>query len=390
MCVVIGTRSEAIRLAPVIHELGRYRDSVRCVVAVASTTYAPLARILREFGVSHDVDLRLSARRQSSADEIARALTVFSSTFAEQDPDVVLVQGESTAVLAACLAAHYLGIPVGHVGGGVRVASGRRQFPEELNGRFASVIGDLHFAPSELAQKNLVGEGIAADRVLLTGNTVVDATRCLPSVSAFQESRLNAVPWSKRRTVLVALHRHERRGEDIPHIVRAAAELIARYAELHLIVPLTTDTEGRDMVVDELSGLPRVELLEPVCYGDLLEVIRRVEIVVTDSGFVQEESAVLGTALVVVRRATDRPEIIASGCGVVAGTATPSVLECMSRVLDDERLRKSLEDAPHPYGDGLAAARIVQALLSRFPKRAGGAAISEGPALLPPAHAIER
>ncbi len=390
VCVVVGTRSEAVKLAPVIGELRKQRDSVRTLVVVTSSRRTMLARALDEFGVTHDVDLSLNARHSPLSDYTARALNAFSSTFVEQRPDVLLVHGDSTTVLSACLAAHYLGIPVGHVGAGVRSESARSPFPEELNRRLASVVADLHFAPCEHAQDNLIKEGIPDDRVLLVGNTVVEAMRGFPPVVLFDEQRLDMVPWEKRRIILVALHRRENKGDTLRQLCLALSEIVSAHSDVHLIVPLHPDPQVREMIVEEMGGTPRVELLEQLGYSDMLEVIRRAALVMTDSGTIQEEACVQSRALLVLRRTTDRPEIVAAGCGLVAGTTARHVADCATRLLTDDRVMEAMTSAAHPYGDGNASHRIVQALLSRFPRQAGGAAVAEGPAPLPPVRAIER
>jgi len=349
-----------------------------------------LARALDEFGVAVDVDLSLNAQQSPLADYTARALNAFSSTFIEQRPDVLLVQGDSTTVLSACLAAHYLGIPVGHVGAGVRSESARTPFPEELNRRLATVVADLHFAPSEQARQNLLREGIVADRILLTGNTVIEAMLGFPSVAKFDEQRLDLIPWGKRRVILVALHRRENKGDTLRQFCLALSEIVSLHPEVHFIVPLHPDPQVRETIVEEMGGTPRVELLEPLGYSDMLEVIRRAALVMTDSGTVQEEACIKGRAVLVLRRITDRPEIIAAGCGLVTGTTARLVADCITLLLNDDGAMDAMSGASHPYGDGTASQRIVQALLSRFPRQAGGAAVAEGPALLPPVHAIER
>jgi UDP-N-acetylglucosamine 2-epimerase (non-hydrolysing) len=277
------------------------------------------------------VDLGLMSTKQALADFTARAMLALSSCFSELRPDVVLVQGDTTTVLCAALAAHYLGIPVGHVEAGLRSGNLRNPFPEELNRRLASVVADLHFAPTETARENLRREGVPDERIFVTGNTIVDALRRMP-VGTFDESRLAALPWEKRRVVLCTVHRRENIGEPLANVCRAIAELATMHSETHFVLPVHPNPRVHETIHDELSGLPRVELLDPLGYSDLVELLRRSEFAMTDSGGIQEECASLGKPVLVLRRNTDRPEVIASGFAH-GGTETLAIVDTVTRLL---------------------------------------------------------
>ena len=390
VCTVVGTRPEAIKLAPVILELERHKDSVQTVVVATAKHREMLAQALDVFGITPHVDLALVAPRNVLADFTARALTALSACFTELRPDVVLLQGDNTTVLAGSLAAHYLGIPVCHIEAGVRSESVRNPFPEELNRRLATVVSDLHFAPTARARENLLREGVPDDRIILTGNTVVDAVRLMPRKAVFSESALNQIPWGKRRVVLVTLHRRENIGEPIAQACRAILELVSMHADLHIVFPLHPNPRVRDAVVDELGDVPRIELMEPLNYSDLIEVMRRSDFAITDSAGIQEEAASLQKPVLVLRKNTDRPEVIGAGFGRVVPAQTLAMVEAATLLLDDDRELARMSEGDNPFGDGLASQRIVRALLSRAPRQAGGSPVAEGPALLPPLRAVER
>ncbi|MEP7382486.1 MAG: UDP-N-acetylglucosamine 2-epimerase (non-hydrolyzing) [Gemmatimonadota bacterium] len=391
VCVIVGTRPEAIKLAPVILELAQHRHAIETIVVTTSQHREMLAQALDAFGIKPHIDLGLAvANKHALADFTARAMVALSSCYAETRPDLVLVQGDGSVVLAAALAAHYLGIPVGHVEAGLRTGNLRNPFPEELNRRMAAVVADLHFAPTETARENLLREGVADERIVVTGNTIVDAIRRTPRKSSFADPQLNDLLWEKRRFVLCTMHRRENLGEPLLSTCRAIAELSTMHADTHFLLPVHPNPQVRAVVYDELEGMPRVELLEPLGYSDVVEVIRRSEFAMTDSGGIQEECASLGRPVLVLRRSTDRPEVITSGFGCLVGTETLAIVDHATRLLDDFREIDAMIAGENPFGDGLAAQRIVQVLMRRAPRQAGAMPTSEGPALLPTRRAVER
>lgn len=389
VCVIVGTRPEAIKMAPVILELAQHRHVIDTMVVTTAQHREMLSQALDAFGIKPHVDLGLMSAKQALADFTARAMLALSSCFAETRPDLVLVQGDTTTVLCAALAAHYLGIPVGHVEAGLRSGNLRNPFPEELNRRLASVVADLHFAPTETARENLLREGIPDDRIVVTGNTIVDALRRMPRKASFDDPRLNALPWEKRRFVLCTVHRRENLGEPLANICRALGELASMHTDTHFVFPVHLNPHVRDVVFDELSGMPRVELLDPLGYADLLELLRRSEFAMTDSGGIQEECPSLGKPVLILRKNTERPEVVASGFGRVVGTETLSIVDAATLLLDDVREIEKMTAGENPFGDGMAAPRIVQTIMRRAPKHAGGLPVPEGPALLPTRRAVE-
>jgi UDP-N-acetylglucosamine 2-epimerase (non-hydrolysing) len=361
-CVVIGTRPEAIKMAPVITELERPSSGFDTVIVATAQHREMLAQAMATFGLRPHVDLGLMAARQVLSDFTSRALLALSSCFTELRPDVVLVQGDTTTVLAAALASRYLSIPVGHVEAGLRSGNIENPFPEELNRRMASVIADLHFAPTESARKNLLREGIADERIFVTGNTIVDALRRIPRRAGFDDARLNSLPWSSHRIVLTTVHRRESIGTPLENMCRGFRTVVREHPDTVVVLPVHLNPRVRDIVRQELGGEERIELLDPLSYPDLLEVARRSTFVMTDSGGIQEECLSLRKPVLVLRDTTERPEVIESGYGRLVGTNTEAVVFAASRLLDHPSVLATMVNGENPFGDGFAAVRIVQAL----------------------------
>jgi UDP-N-acetylglucosamine 2-epimerase (non-hydrolysing) len=374
VCVVVGTRPEVIKMAPVILQLEQYRAVFETMVVTTSQHREMLAQALATFNLRPDVDLGLMSTRQALADFTSRALLALSSCFAELRPDIVLVQGDTTTVLAASLAARYLGIPVGHVEAGLRSGCLQNPFPEEMNRRMASTIADLHFAPTEAARENLVREGISSDAIFITGNTIVDAVRRIPRRAGFENPRLNTLPWTSHRILLATVHRRESIGEPLRDICRAFAEIVDRHDDAHIVFPVHLNPRVKEIVFAELDGRERIELLEPLSYPDLLEAARRSAFVMTDSGGIQEECPSLHKPVLVLRSMTERPEVIESGFGRLVGTDKDVIVATAERLLSDPAVAAAMVAGENPFGDGFAAIRIVQALLQWAARTSNGTA----------------
>lgn len=351
-------------MAPVIEALRAKPAQFETIIVTTAQHREMLAQALDAFGLTPHVDLSLMSTRQSLADFTSRALLALSSCFTELRPDVVLVQGDTTTVLAASLAAHYLGIPIGHVEAGLRSGNLRNPFPEELNRRLASAVSDLHFAPTMQAQANLMREGVPSDRVFVTGNTIVDAMRRIPRRDRFDDVRLNALPWAEQ-VILVTVHRRENIGEPLHSICAALRELTQRYPHAHVLFPVHLNPRVREIVADELEMTARVTLVDPLGYSDLLEAIRRSVFVMTDSGGIQEECPSLAKPVLILRKNTERPEVVSSGFGEVVGTDTRAIVTAASRLLEHPDELAAMTRGANPFGDGHAAERIVEILQAR-------------------------
>jgi UDP-N-acetylglucosamine 2-epimerase (non-hydrolysing) len=363
VCLVIGTRPEAIKMAPVVTAIRETSGLEPFVIATAQHREM-LRQALDAFGVVPDVDLALMQNGQNLGVFTARALQALTDAFIANRPDFLLVQGDTSTVTAASLAAFYQGIPIGHIEAGLRSFDLSSPFPEEVNRRIATCTAAIHFAPTDDARSNLLAEGIPDSDIFVTGNTVVDALRMFTPPEHFATASLNAVDW-KRPVILVTVHRRESQGDSLESICDALEEVV-RDRDVQIVFPVHLNPQVRDVVMRRLSKLERIHLVEPLPYADLLEVIRRSTIVLSDSGGIQEEVPSFRKPILILRDCTERPEVIDSGFGRLVGTSREVIAEWSKRLLDDDVLRARMTSGANPFGDGHASRRIADAVLERL------------------------
>jgi UDP-N-acetylglucosamine 2-epimerase (non-hydrolysing) len=357
---VFGTRPEAIKMAPVIRELERFGGEISASVCVTGQHRELLDDVLETFDVSPDHDLDVMRPGQSPTGVAAEVLRGLEPVLADVRPDWVLVQGDTTTAAMAGLAAFYAGARVAHVEAGLRSHEPRQPFPEEINRRVAGVVADLHFAPTEAARQNLLAEGTPADAVLVTGNTVIDALRLARSTPA-AGAALTALP-ARGRIMLVTAHRRESFGAPLQRVCAAVAELVSAYPDVHVAFPVHPNPAVRMAVDGMLAGNDRVSLLPPLGYREMVGLLERATLVLTDSGGLQEEAPSLGKPVLVLRDVTEREEAVQAGAARLVGTDVDRILEGASTLLDSPEAYALMSRAANPYGDGHAAERIVAAL----------------------------
>lgn len=366
LLTIIGTRPEAIKMAPVILELQHATDRFHHTLVSTAQHREMLDQVLTVFGITPDVDLGLMQPNQTLADLTARALMTLTKVFAEHRPALVLLQGDTTTVMAAALAAFYQRIPVAHVEAGLRTFDRQNPFPEEINRRIASVLGDLHFAPTARARANLLAEGVPAESIFVTGNTIVDALRHMPLADAFASESLRRLPLVGRRLIVVTAHRRENHGAPLRNICRALRTLVEKFADVTIVYPVHLNPNVRQVVNADLGGAPAIHLIDPLPYPDLLRLLARSELILTDSGGIQEEAPSLHKPVLVLRETTERPEVIEVGAGQLVGTDTDRIVTAASRLLTDRAAYERMINVVNPFGDGHSAARIVQILTERY------------------------
>jgi UDP-N-acetylglucosamine 2-epimerase (non-hydrolysing) len=363
---VLGTRPEAIKLAPVIQGLaadGRFES----IVAATAQHRSMLDQVLQLFDIHPDFDLDLMREDQPLPQLTAAILSGLDPILETVQPDWLLVQGDTTTVMAAALAAFYRSIRIGHVEAGLRTGSKSQPFPEEINRRIASVLADLHFAPTEWAKGNLLREGIPESTIRVTGNTIMDA---LAQVSALpmpadMASLLEAqgVLSGNRQLIVVTAHRRESFGQPIREICAALKEIAQRYSRSAcLVYPVHLNPNIQEPVHELLGSLPNVILLPPLEYLPLVHLLKHARLILTDSGGIQEEATGLGIPCLVLREVTERPEGVEAGVLKLVGTERGRIVEETSRLLEDEGAYTAMAHAANPYGDGKTAGRIIQAL----------------------------
>ncbi len=363
---VFGTRPEGIKMAPVVKELEKHPDEVFSRVCVTAQHREMLDQVLSLFQIVPDYDLGLMRPSQTLSGMAARVFSEFDSVILQERPDWVLVQGDTTTVMAASLVAFYHKVQVGHVEAGLRTHDKWQPFPEEINRRVASVVADLHFAPTETAKNNLLREGISPDIIHVTGNPVIDAIHIVAQIPYdFENGLLPKIPWDKR-IILVTAHRRENFGKPLEHICSALREIASQYLDtVHIVYPVHLNPNVKEPVKKLLSDIPNISLFPPLGYLPLVQVMKRSYLVLTDSGGIQEEAPGLGKPVLVLREVTERPEAVDAGTVRIVGTQKARIVENIRSLLDNRMEYEKMEHAVNPYGDGRAAMRIVKAILDK-------------------------
>jgi UDP-N-acetylglucosamine 2-epimerase (non-hydrolysing) len=355
---VLGTRPEAVKMAPVIAELVQ-RAEIQSRVLVTAQHRQMLDQVLHIFRITPDYDLNIMRPNQTPTEVLAAVLLGIQPILRDFAPDWVLVQGDTTTVLAAALAAAYEGSRVGHVEAGLRTYDRQNPFPEELNRVLVDHMSDLYFAPTDVSRQALLKEGIPLDRIYVTGNTVIDALQFISKLPF--NGRQTNVPDGKR-LILVTAHRRENHGQPIQNICAALRQLAAR-PDVHLIYPVHHNPNISEPVHSILGGVPNITLLEPQDYLSFAYLMRQAYLVLTDSGGIQEEAPGLGIPVLVMRAITERPEAVEAGVARLVGTHTATIVAEVTRLLDDPATYTSMARAVNPFGDGTAARQIVDILL---------------------------
>jgi UDP-N-acetylglucosamine 2-epimerase (non-hydrolysing) len=364
---VVGTRPEAIKMAPLILQLAADARFEARVCATGQHRQM-LDSALAVFGIRPDFDLDIMQPNQQLTDVAAATLTRLSSVIDDFHPDRILVQGDTTTTMAASITAFYKGVSIGHVEAGLRTGNMRAPFPEEGNRKLTTHLADLHFAPTQTSRRNLLAEGIRDDAIFVTGNTVIDAllmTRSRLADDAQLRAELQTrFDWldSGRRLILVTGHRRENFGKGFEDICHALAALALRFQDTQILYPVHLNPRVREPVYRILSSASNIKLIEPVDYIPFVYLMDRSMLIITDSGGVQEEAPSLGKPVLVMREVTERPEAVEAGTVRLVGTDPARILDEAARLLTDTAAYEGMSRAINPYGDGLASQRIVQIL----------------------------
>ena len=357
-------------MAPVILELKNHPVEIISRVCVTAQHRQMLDQVLDLFGILPDYDLDVMQAGQTPTQVMAAVLTRLEPILRQEQPDWVLVQGDTTTVTAASLAAFYAGVRIGHVEAGLRTDNKRQPFPEEVNRRVAGVTADLHFAPTQHSRANLLREGIADATIKVTGNPVIDALRWVGR-QPFDLDELSSLPPrvlsdDQTRLILVTAHRRENFGQPLEHICLALQDIATRYGDtVHLVYPVHLNPNVQEPVYRMLGNLPNVTLLPPLSYRPMVHLLKQSYLVLTDSGGLQEEAPGFGVPVLVLRDVTERPEGVEAGTVRLVGTDRERIVAETRRLLDDSRAHAQMAQAANPYGDGHAAERIVSALLEQ-------------------------
>lgn len=360
--LIMGTRPEAIKLAPVALALRQAPDVFHPVLIATAQHREMLDQALHLFDLHPDYDLNVMQPNQTPVDVTARVLNGLQSVFQRVRLDLVIVQGDTTSTFAGALAAFYNRIPTAHVEAGLRTYNRYQPFPEEINRRLVSALADWHFAPTTQSRANLMREGIAPGRVFVTGNTVVDALRMILARSSPSLPDCIASLPSEQRLILVTAHRRENWGQPLHNICDALRALVQRFPDVTIAFSVHPNPNVQQVVRRKLQGAPRIHLLEPVAYPVFVQLMARAYLILTDSGGVQEEAPSLGKPTLVLRDVTERPEGVEAGALRVVGTDQERILAETARLLSDTAAYREMAQGRNPYGDGQAARRIADIL----------------------------
>ncbi len=361
MCV-FGTRPEAIKMAPVVKAIEQ-NEHLQSIVTVTAQHREMLDQVLQLFGITPDYDLNLMKKNQTLTDITAGVLHGLEEILQKEQPDLVLVHGDTTTTFAATLAAFYQQIPVGHVEAGLRSGNLYSPYPEEANRKLTGVMAALHFSPTPEARNNLLRESADDEKIFVTGNTVIDAL--LTTVHAhyqFADAALQQLLDSPGKKVLITAHRRENQGAPMMHIFQAVRRLHETLPEVQFIFPIHKNPKVRELAAQILGDLERVHIIEPLDYEPFANAMSKVDLILTDSGGLQEEAPALGKPVLVLRDTTERPEAVTAGTVELVGTDEELIYQTALKLLTDADAYGKMANAVNPYGDGKACGRITAAI----------------------------
>jgi len=364
--LLVGTRPDALKMAPIVQAMRDAADFEPVVVATAQHR-TMLDQVLELFRIQPDLDLEVFEQGQSLASVTSRVLERLAPVISTVEPDLVMVQGDTTSTFAGALSAFYAGVPVAHVEAGLRTGDPQSPFPEEMNRRLTSRLSDLHLSPTWSARENLIAEGTPSASVVVTGNTVIDA---LLHVAARPRRGDDPAPpeldIGDGAMILVTLHRRESWGEPMADVGHALADIARAEPDVHIVLPIHLNPLVREALLPPLQNLANVRVTEPVSYDNFVRLMQRCTLIVTDSGGIQEEGPSLGKPVLVARETTERPEAIAAGTARLVGTDRTRVRDSVLELLRDDGAYRAMANAINPYGDGHAARRTLDAVRFSF------------------------
>ena len=363
--LVFGTRPEAIKMAPLVKAIEADQE-LECVVAVSAQHREMLDQVLDLFEIKPQYDLNIMKANQTLSDITSGVLKGIEKAVLKEKPDMVLVHGDTSTTFAGALAAFYAQVPVGHVEAGLRSGDLYSPFPEELNRKLTGVIAAADFAPTATAKANLLKEGTDEEKIFVTGNTVIDALLSIVDEKYALDAKLENFLAQHKQNILITAHRRENQGQPMVHIFQALRRLHEALPEAGIIFPVHKNPKVRALAHEALDGLERVLMIEPLDYAPFANLMNRVDLIMTDSGGLQEEAPALGKPVLVLRENTERPEAVAAGTVKLVGTDNEKIFTTAYELLTDKEAYDKMQRAVNPYGDGHACERIIQAIKYYF------------------------
>ncbi|MDD3538769.1 MAG: UDP-N-acetylglucosamine 2-epimerase (non-hydrolyzing) [Atribacterota bacterium] len=364
---VFGTRPESIKMFPIIREVKEYPNWIEPLIILTAQHREMLDQMINLFQIKPDIDLNIMRHGQSLSKINSASLLKLEEVFKDKRPDLVLVQGDTTTTFSGALAAFYQKIKVGHIEAGLRTFKKYYPYPEEMNRRLTTVLADYHFAPTKIAANILLQEGIARENIFISGNTVIDALFLMQNHEfQFTDTKINQVIKQGKKVVLVTMHRRENWGEPLKNLCQALINIQRKYNDVVIIFPMHKNPKIREIIFNFLKDKENIILLEPLNYQEMANLMALSDLILTDSGGMQEEGPALGKPVLVLREETERPEVLEIGAAKLVGTEAINIGREVERLLDNSLDYYKMVVEKSPYGDGLAAKRIVQYLLYQY------------------------
>lgn len=365
--IIFGTRPEAVKMAPVVKALKSDQEHFITKICVTAQHRDMLDQVLRIFDIKPDYDLNIFQNGQTLTQITCRALTGLEDVIEEFEPDIVLVQGDTTTVFTGALAAFYHQVKIGHVEAGLRSGNLYSPYPEEANRKLTGVMADFHFAPTNTSRDNLLREGYDEGKIFITGNTSIDALKWVIDKNyLFEDKVLNNIDFENKKVILLTSHRRENIGKPMENIFSAVKEAVEKNQQAEVIYPMHLNPKVREIAKKVFAGMDRVHLIEPLDYLPFTNLMAKCFLVVTDSGGVQEEAPSLGKPVLVVRKETERPEGIKAGTAKLVGTEKDDIFREIDMLLNNSEEYNNMANAVNPYGDGNSAGRIREAIISEM------------------------
>lgn len=366
IAVVFGTRPEAIKMVPVINELKKKQELFDTLVIVSAQHREMLDQVLSVFKIKPDYDLDIMKDNQSLSDITTGVLNGIEEIFRKEKPDMVLVHGDTTTSFAASLAAYYQKIAIGHVEAGLRTKDIYSPFPEEGNRVLIDAISDLYFVPTEDTKYNLISEGKDGQKIVVTGNTVIDMVFLTKKLDVQHEVLELMSSKPEQKWILLTMHRRENYGEPMSNVIKSITNLIKKYPDVEVLMPVHLSPMVQSLVREEFTGHNRIHLVEPLEVDVFHRVIEKSTIILTDSGGLQEEAPALNVPVLVLRDKTERPEGVTAGTLKVIGTDKEAVIREISRLIENKEEYDKMSQAKNPYGDGTASKKIIEVIYNYF------------------------
>jgi UDP-N-acetylglucosamine 2-epimerase (non-hydrolysing) len=363
---IFGTRPEAVKMAPVVKKLGE-AEGIESIVCVTAQHREMLDQVLDLFDILPHYDLDIMKAGQTLSEITCRALMGLEEVIKAAKPHMILVHGDTTTTFVGALAAFYGQVKIGHVEAGLRSGNMYSPYPEEANRSLTGRIANLHFAPTKGNEENLLNEGIRKDKIIVTGNTVIDALiDVIDEDYKFENDILNDIDYKNKKIILLTCHRRENLGEPMENIFSAVKEIVLKNEDVHVIFPVHLNPKVREIAFGILENIPRVHLINPLDYEPFANLMGKADIILTDSGGIQEEAPALGKPVLVLRTETERPEAVLAGTAKIAGIEKDNIVKLIDELINNKEEYDKMANAVNPYGDGKASERIVDAIRKYF------------------------